>query len=114
GEVDTRDAIEVLASIEGRFGPSDLTLAWRRGQGFAAAVVLEACELRLDLLIASGDLPLIELDELDGLAEFEEVLRAPGAFQRAGDCGLVGLAAAVAQPGELVGVPLPVEDRPDD
>ena len=40
--------------------------------------------------------------------------RAPGTLQRAGDRRLVGLAAAVAQLGALVGVPLPVEDGPDD
>src|SRR5207247_2197062 len=96
GEVDTGDAIEVLASIEGRFGPSDLTLAGRHGQGLAPALVLEPSELGLDLAITGGDLLLIELDVFHGLTQLEEVLPAPGALQRAGDRLLVSLAAAVA------------------
>src|SRR5262249_16293727 len=83
GEVDARDAIEVLASIEGGFGPPGLTLARLRGQGVATALVLELSELGLDRVIAGGDLRLVELDELHSLTQFEEVLRAPGALQRA-------------------------------
>ena len=61
----------MLADIEGRFGPSDLPLAGRRGEGLAPALVFEPSELGLDRVIAGGDLRLLELDELHGLTELE-------------------------------------------
>jgi acyl-CoA synthetase (AMP-forming)/AMP-acid ligase II len=62
GEIDAGEAMEVLASIEGGGDPSGLTAAGRGGQGLATALVLESSELRLDLVIAGGDLLLVELD----------------------------------------------------
>jgi hypothetical protein len=114
GEVDARDAMEVLASIEAGIGPSGLPLAGLGRQGLATALILQPSELGLDFVIAGGDLLLVEVDEFRSLTELEEVLGAPGALQRTGDRRLVGLAAAVAELGELVGVSLTVEDGPDN
>ena len=100
GEIDAREAMEVLARIEGRGRASGLPRAGRVGQGPAPALVLESQELGLDLLIAGGDLCVVEVDEFQRLPELEEVLRAPGALERAGDRGRIALAVGVAQGGE--------------
>jgi hypothetical protein len=76
------------------------------------ALVLEPRELRLDCAIANRGLLAVELEQFQGLPALEEVLRAPIPLQRPGDRLLIGLAAAVAQRGECLGVALTRTPRP--
>jgi len=41
--------------------------------------------MRLDLFVAGRELLLVEVDELDGLAQLEQMLRSPIALKSAGD-----------------------------
>src|SRR5712691_8205192 len=113
-EVDAGEPLQVLARIEAQGAPARLAAPGRAPQGLAPALILELPELRLDLGLARGDLPAVDIEELHSLPELEQVLPAPGALQRAGDRRLVRLTAPVAQLGQHAGVALSREHRPDD
>src|SRR5712691_4562139 len=113
-EIDAGEAMQVLAGIKAEGGASGLSPTGRVGQGLARALVREPRELRLDLEVARRDLLLVELEEFHGLPQLEQMLRTPGALQRAGDRLRVRLAVGVAERGEGAGLALPVQDRADD
>ena len=60
------------------------TLARLVGPSLFSRPVREPFEFRLDLLVALGDLPMMELVQLIGLPQLEEVFGPPRSFQRKG------------------------------
>lgn len=84
------------------------------GKGLASAAILEREQAIFSAGIAGGDLLTVEVKEFDGLAQGEEVFLAPIVLEGKGNGGLVILAAVIAQAGELVRVPLAVEDGAED
>jgi len=79
-----------------------------------AGLIGEADELGLDLAVARGDLLLVELEQFQALAELEQMVLAPGAFQGARDGLRIRLAVGIAQRRQRAGLALPVQDRPED
>src|SRR5215467_11747139 len=71
-------------------------------------------ELRLDLASARRDLLLVELEKFRCLAQLEQMLCRPAAFQRADYRRRVRFAVGMAQGSEGAGVALPDQDGPDD
>ncbi|NJR12387.1 hypothetical protein HC776_00370, partial [bacterium] len=80
-QVNARQAIEGGAGIEaGCVGL--LGAAGFRRQGLPRAFVSKGLQMRFDLLIALGDLLVIEGIQLDRLASGKQVFGAPGALER--------------------------------
>ena len=76
-----------------------------------AGPVGELRQLRLDLPVALVDLAMVELVQVVGLPQLEEVLGPPCPLQRQGDLAPRALMALrMAQPGQLHGVAFPVQD----
>src|SRR5439155_19370120 len=94
-QIDTRQAIEGGAGIEAWF-IGFLVATGFRGQGLAMAFVREGAQMGLNLLIAQGQLLVIELIQIDSLPYGKEMLGAPGALQALGKLVLTMLTFAIA------------------
>src|SRR5262245_16723558 len=70
--------------------------------------------MRLNLFVAGPKLLLVEGDELDGLAQLEQMLRSPIALKSAGDSLLGILTALISQRSQPLGIPLSAENRTND
>src|SRR5215470_4215436 len=70
--------------------------------------------MRLDLFVAGRQLLLVEVDELDGLAQLEQMLRSPIALKSAGDSLLGILTALISQRSQPLWIPLSTENRTND
>jgi len=67
-----------------------------------------------DFLITGFDLPGVEVEESQRLAQDEKVLFPPGTGEGFGDLGFILLAAIVAQGRQFVRVAFPGHNRPDN
>jgi hypothetical protein len=68
----------------------------------------------LDLLVALGDLPMMELVQLMRLPQLEEMFGPPRSLQREGNLILAGMTALIPQFGQFDRVALAVQDGLDD
>ena len=84
------------------------------GKGCPVASGRQRGQVRLDLAIAGVDLAMIELIQLHGLPQREEVLSPPIALERLGDGRLVTAAAGIAESGQAGQITLAAEDGLDD
>ena len=68
----------------------------------------------MDLLVARGDLSMMELVQLMRLPKLEEMFGPPRPFQRQGNLFLTVMTSLMAQSGQLDGVALALQDGADD
>ena len=113
GQIDPGHPEEIRAQIEGR-GIAATPALGRWGQVLSVGLLLEGRKGRFDPLVALGDLPVVEVEQIHGLLQGEEVLLPPMSLKSLGNGGLVVLAPVVPHPGQLAGIALPVYDGPDD
>ena len=87
-----------------------------RGRAVGIRVVgcIKLAELLQDPLIAIGDFLLVELVEVNGLLQAEQMLGPVVAVQGAGNGGLAVLATLVPKSRQSLGVALSCKDRLDD
>jgi hypothetical protein len=69
------------------------TLARLGGPSLFSRRVRQACEFRLNLVVALGDLLVMELVEIVCLPQFEEMFGPPRSLQREGDLIFAGMTA---------------------
>ena len=74
----------------------------------------EIGQFGFDLLVALGDLPMMELVQLVRLPQLEEMFGPPRSLQREGNLILAGLTALIPQLSQFDGVAFALQDGADD